>query len=280
MAKYERGIYEPSDDVFDGAEDEEEEGGSRLSLLIVIGLLVVFAFAGVVWLAYNQGIKQGREDAPRIITAQSGPVRETPTSDVANETPYKGLKIYEQPAPDDESNDEEATPPPTTKPAATPARPPAQTAMTAPAETKPSPSLAQTAKLTPPPALKPATVETKPQAVTEKPAPTVSKPPEDQTVATKPAPVTTEKPADAATGTYVLQIGAYKSEAEAAAAWRAYQAKHPVVAGSASDIMKVDLAGKGTWYRLRIGSFDDKQAAAAMCQKLKADGGDCLTAKR
>jgi hypothetical protein len=109
MAKFERSVYEPSDDgVFDGAEDDEEEGGSRLSLLIVIGLLVVFAFAGVVWLAYNQGIKQGREDSPRIITAQSGPVRETPTGDVAKETPYKGLKIYEQPAPDDAASEEDA----------------------------------------------------------------------------------------------------------------------------------------------------------------------------
>lgn len=269
MAKIERGVYEPpSDDVFDGAEDEEDEGGSRLSLLIVIGLLVVFAFAGVVWLAYNQGIKQGREDSPRIITAQSGPVRETPTGDVANDTPYKGLKIYEQPAPDDEASEEDTTPPPSeTKP---PAEKPAQMAMTTPppAQTATPPQTATTKK--------PTAADVKAPPVVEKPAPTVSKPPETETPAATPPAATTS----AGTGAYVLQIGAYKSEAEANSAWRAYQAKHPVVAGSGSDVMKVDLGPKGTWYRLRMGSFDDKAAAAAMCQKLKADGGDCLTAKR
>lgn len=210
-------------------------------------------------------------------------MRETPTQDVANETPYKGLKIYEQPAPDDAASEEDATPPPTQTKPAPPT--PAQTEMTAPAQTKTA-AAAETVKpaqLQPmkPAPLKPSLTETRPPPVVEKPAPTVSKPPETETpAATPPAPAPAVKTASAGTGAFVLQIGAYKSQADATAAWRSYQAKHPVVAGSASDVMKVDLGAKGTWYRLRIGSFDSKAAAAAMCQKLKADGGDCLTAKR
>ena len=39
MANYERGVYEPSDEVrvFDGSEDDDDIEGSRLPLLIEIG---------------------------------------------------------------------------------------------------------------------------------------------------------------------------------------------------------------------------------------------------
>jgi cell division protein FtsN len=141
--------------------------------------------------------------------------------------------------------------------------------------------------MTTPPAAetkKPAPAQIKAPPVEEKPAPTVSKPSAETPAPVQPTTTVAAKPATtiaaAGTGAFVLQIGAYKSEADATAAWHAYQAKHPLVAGSGTDIMKVDLGPKGTWYRLRVGSFDDKAAAAAMCQKLKADGGDCLTAKR
>ena len=64
MPNYERGAYEPSDEVrvFDGAEDEEDEEGSRLPLLIVMALLVLAAFGGVVWLAYERGVASGQAE--------------------------------------------------------------------------------------------------------------------------------------------------------------------------------------------------------------------------
>jgi cell division protein FtsN len=94
-----------------------------------------------------------------------------------------------------------------------------------------------------------------------------------------PAPVKTAAPA-ASSGAFVLQIGAYKSEADASAAWKAYQAKHAtLLSGVSSSIQKADLGDKGVWYRLRAGSFADKDTAAALCERLKADGGACFPAK-
>jgi len=282
MPNQERGVYQPPDQnrVFDAAEDEEDEG-SRAPLLLVIGLLVVAAFAGVVWLAYVHGVQRGREDAPRIIAAQPGPMKEA-AGGAASSTPYTGLKVYQQPAPaDDEATDEDGPPqPPTTiAPAAKPAAVPG---------TAPATANAMTAMTTPKPA-----AMTTPKPAPAKPAPV--KPEADERVATappatlKPAETTTTdlpppvaaKPAPAASSgsTYVLQIGAYKSESDASAAWKAYQAKHPLAGGYSSDIVKVDLADKGIWYRLRIGSFADKNAATALCDKLKADGGGCFPAK-
>ncbi len=84
-----------------------------------------------------------------------------------------------------------------------------------------------------------------------------------------------------ATGSgYFLQIGAYKSEAEADTAWKTYSSKHAgALSGYSKDVKQVDLGAKGTWYRLRVGSFADKSAAAALCTKLTAEGGACFPAK-
>ena len=324
MPSFERGAYEPSDDVrvFDGAvDDDQEEESSRLPLLIVIGLLVFAMFAGVVWLAYSQGVAKGRSDAPRMIVADTGPVKTAPSNPGGTQTPYTGLKIYQSPAPPDDSNDEESAPP-----APTPAGPAAQatapamspslapvirpsaapvdaTNKPAPVETAQKPAatptpaatkLAQAAPPKPAPAILPidTPVPTESRVATKPPAklaavaaPPIAKPEAAptaspaETPAVAPADTPAAKPAASTSGAYVLQIGAYKSEDEATAAWHAYQAKHPMVGGYDSDIKKVDLADKGTWYRLRIGSFADKTTAATLCDKLKADGGNCFLAK-
>jgi cell division protein FtsN len=266
MPKIEPGIYKPSDDVrvFDDSEDDDGDEGSRLPLLIVIALLVLAAFSGVVWLAYNQGVQHGRADAPRPLIAETG----TP----AGSSP--GVKVYDQPAPpDQDSADEDSAPPPPTETAK-----PAQTAPVIQAAPKPlvaTPPATTNAMSTPPAvATKPpqqlapaVTPKIKPVEVTPKPA-AVTPPPATET--TTPA---------TASGDYVLQIGAYKSQDEANAAWKSYQKKHPMLGGYDSDVKQVDLADKGTWYRLRVGAFS-KDAAASLCAKLKTDGGDCLLAKK
>ncbi|MGD0143110.1 MAG: hypothetical protein ABSC92_08130, partial [Rhizomicrobium sp.] len=272
MPSFERGAYEPSDDVrvFDGAvDDEPEDEGSRLPLLIVIGLLVFAMFAGVVWLAYTQGVARGRSDAARMIVAETGPVKTAPSNPGGTQTPLTGLKIYQAPAPPDDSSDEESAPP-----APTPAGPSAQAASpatspslapvirpSAPPDATPKASLAQTSaptklvKSTPPaaqtaaPTPAPAPVATKPPA---KLAAVVASPAAEPSATTTPTPTaaSTQAPAAkpaASTGAFVLQIGAYKSEEEATGAWHAYQTKHPLVGGFESGITKVDLGDKGIW---------------------------------
>jgi cell division protein FtsN len=75
----------------------------------------------------------------------------------------------------------------------------------------------------------------------------------------------------------VLQIGSYKSQADAAAAWKSYKAKHAaLLSGYSENVQQADLGEKGTWYRLRVGGFADKEVASALCDRLKADGGACI----
>jgi cell division protein FtsN len=300
MAKIEPGVYEPRDDirVFDGSEDDMDEEGSRLPLLIVIALLVLAAFAGVVYLAYTEGVQKGRSDAPRVITAQNGPAKVAPTDAGGTTTPYKGLKIYEQPAPGDEEagNEDSAPPPPTevppSKPAAVaPAVPPAATSQSKlaanvptvspkpspaakPAATAPVPTMQQAATAPPKP-LVAATAVPKPAASESKPPPAVA------AVEPKPIPPAASAPAVSTPATggsaYVLQIGSYKSEAEASAAFASLKARNAtLLSGYSPNIRQVDLGPKGTWYRLRVGSFADKDSASALCQRL---GGSCFPAR-
>jgi SPOR domain len=290
-----RGTYEPPGDdvhVFDAAEEDDDAEGSRLPLLIVIALFVIAAFGGVVWLAYTQGVARGRSDVPHIIAAQPGPAKVAANGAESNGTPYKGLKIYQQPAPADEQADRQVTPPPSdAAPSTTVVTPPS------PAETT-APSTAPPAQTAPPPQTVAAAVPPKPKApppairTTPQPNSGEGAVPIDQSTT---APVHLTPPAETAPppaapkavatpkasgGAYVAQIGAYKSAEEANGAWKTYHAKHASLLGDdAPDVLKVDLGAKGTWFRLRTGSFSDKAAAQAFCAKLSAEGGACFPAK-
>ena len=237
-------------------------------------------------------------------------MKTAPANPGGTQTPYTGLKIYQSPAPADDASDSDSVPPaptpagkaaqnaapaisPSLAPVIRPSTPPVETAPKVAATPTPAPTkLVQTAPAKPAPVAAPIEtpaltenrVATKPpaslSAAVPAPKPHITKIPATDAPTPPPAETTETKPAAATSGGgYLLQIGAYKSEDEATAAWHAYQAKHPVVGGYESDIKKVDLGDKGTWYRLRVGSFGDKTSANALCDKLKADGGSCFLAK-
>jgi cell division protein FtsN len=276
--------------VFDGTEDDEDVEGSRLPLLIVLALLVLAMFAGVVWLAYTQGVARGRTETP-VLTAANGPARVAPQNPAAAEQPYKGFKIYEQPAPPDDEVDATtpaakpaqvaATPAPAAPKPVVAAAPPAPApkiaaAMPAPATVKPVPAPAKAAvtksELPPPAASAPiGAATTAPRSLALIPA---------KPSAAPAAPTPVAAPASAADGAYVLQIGAYKSQGDADAAWAAYKAKHAaLLSGAGDNIQQADLGDKGIWYRLRVVGFPSKDVASAMCERLKADGGNCFLGK-
>jgi cell division protein FtsN len=251
MAPYERGTTDKDDvRVFDGGEDEADTEGSSLPVVIVLSLLVLAALGGVVWLAYNEGVAHGRGDVA------SHPATQTAATEAPATAPgsAKPIKIYQQPAGPDENADQGVA-----------TAPPAQLTKVAPAPVKPAPvqseetQTAQQPVAEKPPVKKPVTVA---KAVPPKPETPLA----SQTVTTG--------------GAYVLQIGAYKSEADAEAAWKDYASKHADLLGGAShEVQKADLGSKGVWYRLRAGSFADKAEAGAMCDKLKAEGAVCFPAK-
>jgi len=285
MAKIEPGVYEPRGDdirVFDGAEDEVDEEGSRLPLLIVIALLVLAAFAGVVYLAYTEGVQKGRADLPRVISAQPGPAKVAPTDAGGSATPYKGLKIYEQPAPtDEESAEQDSAPPPPTE--IKPAAPAAPSAALAPPTTAPAKPLAMAPTATTPtqpptkPTLKPALPAASKPATVATAAPRALTPPPTAApaaITTKPLAAVTTPPAETPTtavptGSYLVQVASFPSEAEAQSAFTELKRKNgALLSGYSANVKRVDLGPKGVWYRLRVGPVADKDAAAALASRI------------
>ena len=230
MANTGRSTYEPPDDihVFDGAEDDDDVEGSRLPLLIVIALLVLATFAGVVWLAYTQGVARGRSDVPRMIAAQPGPAKVAPARSRAMPPPHRSRA----------SRSISSRRRPMTRQTVRSRRrrlvrisrrlPAPDTTPVTPAQDRagPSPKTA-TASGQGAAALgrKVARRRRAPAHIRDA-GTSACRPSRWPRLSPRRQPVKTHRPRP---GAYVLQIGAYKSEADAAAAWHTYhgQARGP-----------------------------------------------------
>ena len=84
-----------------------------------------------------------------------------------------------------------------------------------------------------------------------------------------------------ASGAYVVQVSAQRTEAEAQSSYQALQSKFPAVLGSRSaNFRRVDLGDKGgVFYRAQVGSFQTSEQATAFCNSLKDAGGQCIVQK-
>jgi hypothetical protein len=202
-------------------------------------------------------------DAPN---ADSAPIRMVKTTQLAN-APAAPLAATPAPAPT------AATPAPAPT-AATPAPAPTAASDAAPVPTaRPT----QTAMATP------AAVQPSVNVATAAAKPPVAKPPVApkpvQVAAASPQPAKQTATAAAAAGGYVMQIASLPSEEEAKRSQANLSAKFgSVLSGHPIEVRKFDVAGKGTYYRVRVavGSKDD---AAALCVKFRAAGGTCLISK-
>jgi hypothetical protein len=82
-----------------------------------------------------------------------------------------------------------------------------------------------------------------------------------------------------APGGYGIQIASLPSEAEANKSYANLSKKFAgVLGGLPYEIRKADIAGKGTYYRVRIAA-GSKDEAAALCERYRAAGGSCLISR-
>ena len=79
-------------------------------------------------------------------------------------------------------------------------------------------------------------------------------------------------------GGYAVQVAARRTIEEAKSEASALARRHGAVLGGAKPyIVKADIPGKGTYYRVRIGPYGGSQQVSAVCQQLKGRGQDCFT---
>lgn len=95
MVNPDRNLYEPPYDdalLYDG--DLEPERPRSRPLVVLLGTVVLAAFAGVVWVAYNQGVKQG-QGVP-LLQADAGPTRIVPDASASSTMNPAPDKSYER----------------------------------------------------------------------------------------------------------------------------------------------------------------------------------------
>ncbi len=109
----------------------------------------------------------------------------------------------------------------------------------------------------------------KPVSKTNSNAPSAAVPPKK--AAAKPVQVT---------GPYRVQVGAFRSPADAEQAMGKSSARHKDLLASVQPyIAEADLGAKGIYYRLQYGAFTKASEAKSLCKSLKAAGTDCLVQK-
>lgn len=98
--------------------------------------------------------------------------------------------------------------------------------------------------------------------------------------AATPAPVAAAAPKVPAGGDWLIQLGALRSAPDAEKEWvRIQRTNHDLLGALKSDVMRVELGEKGTFWRLRAGPLSE-QAARQLCTDLKSRNQGCIIARK
>ncbi len=115
------------------------------------------------------------------------------------------------------------------------------------------------------PILRPASLRAAPSA----PAPAAAAAP----ASTSDVAVTT---ASFATGTDLVQLGAFSSPSLAAEEWARLESRFGALMNGRERVVQVSTQSSGTWYRLRASGFADRDDARRFCAALQAEGAECI----
>lgn len=283
-------------DLEDYEELSDEAPRSRAMSWLVL-VVAVGGFAALAYYAYHSGSQSMQDGQVLVVEADRSAIKEAPVDPQGEEFPNQDKTIYEAIAPEaaNRNNVEKLLPEPEEPVIPEPAVEQPKPAKQAETTTYVSKSLdtndapmdpvdAQSMKQPAPAPAPEAKVEAPKQAAPAAPAAPAVKPEPAKApsagapvmVNTKPTVAAAPKP-QAATGSYKVQLGAFKSDAEARAQWSKIAAKNGDVLKGGPVVVKADLPN-GTFYRLRASGFASPEAAKAACATLSGRGQACFFA--
>lgn len=256
-----------ADDKLDLILDPSDRGGGPARWVIgLISIMVVAAFAGVVWYIYGEGIDRRAGVAPPLIKAPAGPTKVAPDEPGGLQVPNQDKQVYQaiQTTRSEPKLEQLLPPPEMPQPEVEiePARP-ANVAVATAGSPAPKP-VATASTSTDSPATPPAPAEP------------------DQTIAeVDPAPAVTPQ-ATLAARQFLVQLAAFRDPAPADTVWRQLRRKHPKILGDMKHrLQMIDLgAEKGVFYRLQVDGYATRSAAIDVCEQLKARDQGCLVVRR
>ena len=247
--------------------------GGRRIMVGLVAIAAVLGFGVAILYAYNKGKQDAQGEAPPVIHAKEGPSKVKPESPGGMNVPNRDKEIFSRLESGGKPKQTEQLLPPPEKPLAPPKSGEAviktQPAMIAPAAGEDtaakSPELPQ-----PPPPLKRKDI----------------KPPQFAKAAPKKKQVAVTKSASKATlastgGRYRVQISSLRSETSVRRGWSTISARNKDILGDLSLLIeRIQVAGKGTFYRMQAGRLQTRAQAGAVCRKLKQRRVSCIVVRR
>ena len=269
--------------------EEPRQGMGPLARMLAIGAITVgvVALAGVVWYAYQQGIRSGAEEAAPVITASEDPIKREPTDRGGLDVPHQDKLVFGRLAPGQIQEPVERLLPPPEEPAE---RAPSPVVETAPAETTAPPAevFEQMAAAPPaePVAEPPATIAPPPPPSPPTPVVTALPPPKPPVVVAKPPappPPATATPAAPkptvaanAANAWRIQLASVSSRESALAEWDKLKKRNTDLLGPLDLNVQSIKLDRGTFFRIQAGPLTGRAAASSLCGKLKSRNQDCL----
>lgn len=245
-----------------------------------IAAVTLVLFGVATWYAYVLGIRAGTGDQAPLVRSEQKPEKVRPDQPGGMNVPHQDKTVYDRVQPENgEKQVEQMLPPPEE-----PVDRPKEQASSAPAESKGAEPKPGDQKPAEPKAAEPKPAEQKAQE--QKPA--AQKPGEKKAAESKatgaPTPVTPpsmKAPQTAgAGGGYRVQLGALKTEEEAAKAIaKLKSANADLLGGVPLAVQRADLGEKGTYYRVQSGSLGDGAAAKALCDSLRGRNVGCIVVR-
>jgi hypothetical protein len=257
--------------------------GGPAPVTLIASLVILAVVGGGVFYLYRSGVR-APSGPPAPVGAPVGDIRVAAPPQAPQADPAAGLSVYK-----DDPNAAAAAPkfaPPPEQPATRPQAPaaaPIGASVLYPVTANPAPSAAQAATqpaapATPVKAAKTPTIDTILAANTTAPAkPLVkAKPLADAVPAAAPAVAKAEAKPAPKTGEFVVQIGAFSSEALADKSWNQAAGAAPgQMAGKGKRVAALAKNG-ATLYRTSITGFSTRAEAESLCAKLTAAGRTCF----
>jgi hypothetical protein len=290
--------------------------GFGRSFLAIAGVIVFGTFAAVLWFAYADVIGFGASGPPPLIKAEVGPIKRVPDDPggmvISERSPATGIfEEQMEPVRRERILPRQEVPMPLPPPQPPPAGDGAASAPAGPAPPTPPnpPAVVAEQLLAPEPEPAPSTddavttSQVAPLAAREpEPAPGAALPAEEAPPATGSVPMPSPAPrpaaqaaaeptrgepspsvasgparsAPAASATFRIQLGAFRSENAASQAWSDLQRRNRPVLGDLRPNITTAETSSGTFFRLQAGSLRSRDAAVQTCAQLKAAGNDCF----
>ena len=258
---------------YDEFDDEDDERGLSGFVVLMMGVIMLSAFLSVVWIAYQQGRKSGIDAQTPYVAAEPEPIKiqsveadddtaEPEVYDVFDGEPEAPTTIVEK----EPEEPVDRTPEDVIGALAADAGDAADDVSAriddlAQEDARNIEDAAQDAV---------EDVVSTVQTAADNTASTIEEVVSDA-VAQAPA-----ASADPASGSHVVQVGAFGSTQEADAVYNRLENRlGDYLDGKGPNIQQADVNGR-TYHRLRIGPFFTRAAAGAFCTGLKERGQDCL----